>query len=110
MTLWFYETVNKKIPLILWINKQDAVVKNLIRAKLRRMELGNLGNSKSLGAGLYEVKLDVGAGYRLYYSMVGRNIVLLLCAGVKRTQQKDIEVALRYLEDYKIRRKMHGSL
>jgi putative addiction module killer protein len=57
------------------------------------MELGNMGDNKSLGAGLMEMRVDYGPGYRVYYVHHGAAIVILLCAGDKRTQRQDIRRA-----------------
>ncbi len=62
------------------------------------MEQGNLGNSKSLGAGLMEMRVDYGPGYRIYYVHRGATIVILLCAGDKRTQRQDIKQARGLVE------------
>jgi putative addiction module killer protein len=64
---------------------------------------GNFGDCKSLRQGLYELRVDRGPGYRVYYAMIGRECVLLLCGGDKRKQAADIERALEYLKDYKER-------
>ena len=58
---------------------------------------------KALRQGLYELRIDWGPGYRVYYAMIGRECVLLLCGGDKRKQAADIEPALEYLKDYKER-------
>jgi putative addiction module killer protein len=63
-----------------------------------RMELGNLGDSKSLRGGLMEMRIDYGSGYRVYYVRRGTEIVILLCAGDKRTQQQDIKRARELAE------------
>jgi len=62
-----------------------------------------LGDCKSLRQGLFELHIDWGPGYRVYYAMIGRECVLLLCGGDKRKQPADIERALEYLKDYKER-------
>jgi len=62
------------------------------------MEQGNLGDSRSLGAGLMEVRVDYGPSYRIYYARHGAMIVILLCAGDKRTQRQDIKRARGLLE------------
>jgi putative addiction module killer protein len=62
------------------------------------MEQGNLGDSKSLGAGLMEMRVDYGPGYRVYYVHRGATIVILLCAGDKRTQRQDIKRAMGLME------------
>ena len=68
-----------------------------------RLNLGNFGGCKSLGGGLHELKIDFGPGYRVYFADVENVIVLLLWGGDKSTQAKDIDVAKKYLADYKKR-------
>lgn len=69
------------------------------------MRNGNFGNHKFCRDGVWELVINVSAGYRVYYSMIGNTIVLLLCAGSKRTQDKDIEKAIMYLKDFKEKNK-----
>lgn len=64
-----------------------------IAARIRRLEQGNPGDSKSVGAGLLEMRIDYGPGYRVYYIRRGAMIVILLCGGDKRAQQRDIKRA-----------------
>jgi putative addiction module killer protein len=64
-----------------------------IGARIRRLEQGNPGDTKSLGAGLLEMRIDYGPGYRVYYVRRGPVIVMLLCGGDKRAQQRDIRRA-----------------
>ena len=77
---------------------RDANVVARIIARIRRVELGNLGDSKSLRGGLMEMRIDYGPGYRVYYVRRGAEIVILLCAGEKRTQQRDIKRARELAE------------
>jgi putative addiction module killer protein len=72
--------------------KDDNAVARIV-ARIRRMEQGNPGDTKSVGAGVMEIRVDYGPGYRIYYMQHGAAIVILLCAGDKRTQQKDIKRA-----------------
>lgn len=102
-----YETENKKLPFDLWLNKQDHTLRGIISAKLRKMSLGNLGICEPVGDGISEVKINLGAGYRIYFIIKARKILLLLCAGEKKTQSKDIQKAKEYLKDYKKRGKSH---
>ena len=74
-----------------------------IYTRIERLRNGNLGDSKSLGGGLLELRIDVGPGYRIYYAMIGKSCVLLLCGGAKRGQSADIQRAPRYLIDYRER-------
>lgn len=60
------------------------------------MKLGNFGIIKALGDGVIELKIDYGPGYRVYYAMNGKTVVLLLIGGDKTTQTKDIRVAKAY--------------
>ena len=82
-----------------WVRRlRDANAVARIVSRIRRMELGNLGDSKSLRGGLMEMRIDYGAGYRVYYVRRGTEIVILLCAGDKRTQQQDIKRARKLAE------------
>ena len=81
----------------------DARAQAKIASRINRLAVGNFGDCKSLRHGLYELRIDLGPGYRVYYAMLGRACVLLLCGGDKRRQSRDIERALEYLKDYKER-------
>ena len=99
-----YETKDGKIPFNDWLlDLSDIKARQNIRARLGRMSLGNFDNCKTIDAGISELKVDFGPGYRIYFSLIGKVVVLLLCAGSKRTQSKDIEKAKNYLQDYKVR-------
>jgi putative addiction module killer protein len=75
----------------------NAVVR--IVARIRRMEMGNPGDAKSVGNSVMEMRIDYGPGYRVYYSQRGTEVVILLCAGDKRTQRQDIKRALALAEN-----------
>lgn len=75
---------------------RDKVAMYRIRARLDRVALGNFGATKPVGEGVSELKIDHGPGYRVYYAMTGKTVVLLLIGGDKSTQQKDIETAKSY--------------
>lgn len=72
---------------------KDANAAARIVARIRRLEQGNPGDSKSVGKGVLEMRIDYGPGYRVYYTHRGAQIVILLCGGDKRTQQQDIKQA-----------------
>ena len=74
-----------------------------IRQRINRLIAGNFGDCKPLEYGVWELRIDYGPGYRVYYGMVGKTVVLLLCGGDKRKQQADIRCAVAYLHDYKTR-------
>jgi putative addiction module killer protein len=70
---------------------KDAVAR--IAARIRRLELGNLGDVKQVGEGVSELRIDYGPGYRIYFVQHGDTVVILLCGGDKRTQNKDVKTA-----------------
>ena len=79
-----------------WLRRlRDANAVARITGRIRRMEMGNPGDSRSVGQGVLEMRIDYGPGYRIYYVHRGAQIVILLCGGDKRTQQQDIKEALR---------------
>jgi len=82
---------------------KDARTQAKIVARIDRLSVGNFGDCKALGGGLFELRIDWGPGYRVYYALVGKACVLLLCGGDKRTQSSDIKRALLYLKDYRER-------
>lgn len=82
---------------------KDAKAQAKIITRIDRLSVGNFGDSKSLGAGLYELRIDWGPGYRVYYAFTGKACVLLLCGGDKRKQSADIKRALEYFKDYRAR-------
>ena len=81
----------------------DARTQAKIASRINRLAAGNFGDCKSLRQGVSELRIDWGSGYRVYYAMIGRECVVLLCGGDKRRQSSDIERALQYLKDYKER-------
>lgn len=68
------------------------------------MEQGNLGDSKSLGGGVQELRVDYGPGYRVYYGKDGDRLIILLAGGTKRSQSRDIQEAKRRWTNYKQQR------
>ena len=81
----------------------DARTQAKIASRINRLAAGNFGDCKPLRQGVSELRIDWGSGYRVYYAMIGRECVVLLCGGDKRRQSSDIERALQYLKDYKER-------
>jgi putative addiction module killer protein len=91
-------------PFSEWLaSLRDLQAKTAIRRRIDRIGAGNPGNTKPLRNGISEIKIDMGPGYRVYYSHHGHTIVLLLCGGDKRTQDADIAKAVGYWEDWKNR-------
>lgn len=91
-----------KKPFADWFAKfKDSKIKARIRQRINRLEEGNYGDYKSVGDGVYELRLFFGSGYRIYFAEVGDTVVLLLCAGDKSSQSKDIEKAKEYWKEFK---------
>ncbi len=78
---------------------KDGQGKARILNRLRRLELGNKGDFKNIDGNLYELRIDVGKGWRVYYQQQGIEIVLLLLTGNKSTQSKDIKTVKRWLNE-----------
>jgi putative addiction module killer protein len=77
-----------------WLHRlRDADAVARIVARIRRMEQGNPGDTRSVGKGILEMRIAYGPGYRVYYLHRGAQVVILLCGGDKRTQQQDIKRA-----------------
>lgn len=85
-----------------WLKRlKDIDARARINVRIKRISLtGNFGDVKPVGDGVYEMRIDYGPGYRVYYSCRETEIVLLLIGGDKSTQQKDIEKAKRLNAEY----------
>jgi putative addiction module killer protein len=78
---------------------RDREARVRITIRLRRLSLGNPGDVKSVGGGVSEMRIDYGPGYRVYFARRGDLIVVLLCGGDKRTQDRDIARAIRLAQE-----------
>jgi putative addiction module killer protein len=97
-----FRTADERAPFDEWLrglNDQNAVAR--ILARLVRVRLGNLGDCRSVGEGVSELRVDYGPGYRVYFGQQGRTVVVLLCGGDKRTQDRDIRNAKQYWAYFK---------
>jgi putative addiction module killer protein len=102
--LYYYQTAAGERPFVRWLARLgDRQARARIEARLARVAAGNPGDVERVGEGVLELRVDWGPGYRVYFSEFGQAIVLLLCGGDKRTQQRDIKRAKDYLQDYKER-------
>lgn len=78
---------------------KDRKAQARILARLESVRFGNLGDSKSLGGGVHELRVHVGPGYRRYYAKRKQVLIILLCGGDKSTQPRDIDRAKRALKE-----------
>ncbi len=85
-----------------WLHRLgDGRAKARIASRIRRMESGNPGDTRSLGNALQEMRIDYGPGYRIYFFYRGKSLVILLAGGDKRTQAQDILRAKKLMEELK---------
>ncbi|MGC9223740.1 MAG: type II toxin-antitoxin system RelE/ParE family toxin [Terracidiphilus sp.] len=77
-----------------WLDElKDMRVRGAVAERIKRLSFGLLGDFKAVGGGVIELRIDFGAGWRLYYTQCGAQIVVLLAGGSKRTQKRDIQRA-----------------
>lgn len=88
-----YITDNNRSYFSDWLNRLDRSVKARVLTRIDRIRRGNFGDAKSVGGGVFELRLDFGPGYRVYFGRDGEKIVILLCGGDKGSQSKDMERA-----------------
>ena len=84
---------------------RDVTTRVRITRCVDRVKQGNFGDHKFERDGVWEIRLDFGPGYRIYYSKTGETVVLLLAGGDKSSQEKDLRAAVAHLQDYKRRNK-----
>ncbi|MGH8022872.1 MAG: type II toxin-antitoxin system RelE/ParE family toxin [Limisphaerales bacterium] len=92
---------NGHSPYAEWHDSLDNVTTERVDRYLRRLEQGNFGAAKPLRDGVFELRLDFGPGYRVYYGREGRTIIILLGGGSKRRQDADITAAVERWKRYK---------
>jgi len=105
MHLAEYLDEKDRSPFETWFKRINAQAAAKVTTALVRLEGGNTSNVKSLGGGVYELKIDFGPGYRVYYGYDGPKVVILLAGGTKKRQDKDIDTAKNRWADYKARKK-----
>lgn len=101
-----YLTADGISPFRRWFESLDAVAAAKVTLAQLRMATGNFSNVKGVGSGVFEIRIDFGPGYRIYFGKDGSQIVILLAGGTKKRQQADIETAQERWRDYKRRSRM----
>ncbi len=99
-----YQSANSKVPFKEWIDYLDIKTRNRIETRVDRLAGGNAGDYRSVGGGIFEMRLHFGPGYRIYYAYDGFEIVLLLLGGDKSTQADDIWKAKIFWQDHQKRK------
>ena len=101
MVIRHYLTESGKDPFQQWLDElTDQKGRVVVQRRIDRIINANFGDHKFCRDGVWELRIDFGPGYRVYYGREGKTIVLLLCGGSKRTQSADINQAVRYWRDY----------
>jgi putative addiction module killer protein len=101
-----YRTVQGREPFSDWLSDLgDRQAKARILVCLERLELGNVGDCKFVGGGVSELRVDWGPGYRVYFGRDGRSVIVLICGGDKRRQDRDIKRAMELWQDYESRKR-----
>jgi len=99
--LRIYETDDGNAPFSAWLDSlRDREARARIKKRLGRVVLGNLGDYRSVGGGVFEFKIDYGSGYRVYFAQTEVLILLLLCGGDKSTQERDILKAKQFWANF----------
>ena len=95
-------------PYAKWFNRLNAPAAAKVVTALVHMEEGNLSNTKGVGSGVFECRIDFGPGYRVYFGKDGDTLIILLGGGIKKRQQKDILDARTIWKEYKRRKLQEG--
>jgi putative addiction module killer protein len=102
----FYANPNGKVPVRDWLSGlKDTLARAIITKRIRQLGLGQFQHTRFVGKNVWELKVNFGPGFRLYYAINSRNVIFLLAAGTKATQETDIVVAQQRLQALKERNK-----
>jgi putative addiction module killer protein len=95
------ELQNGVVPFDEWFDSlRDQRMQAAVDARLARVRAGNFGDHKSVGGGVFELRISFGPGLRIYYGLQGQKIVILLGGGDKKSQQRDIRRAQEYWRQF----------
>ena len=98
-----YATKTGREPYSVWEDALDTKTKAVVKNRLDRIKLGNFGDAKRIknGDGIWELRVDYGPGYRIYFGKKETTLIILLTGGNKKSQNRDITKAKQYWTDYK---------
>jgi putative addiction module killer protein len=97
----YYVASDGQQPFATWFANLEAVARAKVARAIVRLGQGNFSNAKSVGAGVFEYRIDFGPGYRVYFGQDGPSLVILLAGGTKKRQQRDIDAAHGFWQGYK---------
>jgi len=97
----YYVALSGLQPFAAWFADLEPVARAKVTRAIVRLEQGNFSNVKSVGEGVLEYRIDFGPGYRVYFGRDGEALVILLTGGTKKRQQRDIDAAHAFWQDYK---------
>ncbi len=97
----YYVTKSGRSLFIEWFEKLDYNTQNIVRKRLRRIELGQFGDCENVGGGVFELRIHYASGYRIYFAYENKLVILLILAGDKATQMRDIKKAKMIWEELK---------
>lgn len=99
--IFYYKTSTGKEPFWQWLDELDVKSRAVIKSRIDRMSCGNFGDAKNIknGQGVWELRIDYGPGFRVYFAREQQVVVIILCAGDKGTQSRDIDKAKKYWGD-----------
>ena len=106
VTVLEYIDQTDRSPYRVWFDRLNATAAAKVAVALTRLHQGNLGNTKGVGGGVYEYRIDFGPGYRVYFGKDGDQVVILVGGGTKQRQQQDIRTAIGRWHDYKQRKSL----
>lgn len=105
MRLLEYIDPSGRLPSGHWFDRLDPQAAAKVRVALIRLEQGNVSRVKSVGAGVHEIRIDFGPGYRVYFGRDGEELIILLGGGTKKRQDEDIAEARSCWLDYRRRKR-----
>ena len=97
----YYMATDGRQPFAEWFADLDPVARAKVTRAIARLEQGNVSNVKSVGEGVFEIRIDFGPGYRVYFGRDSHALAILLTGGTKKRQQRDIDAAHARWQDYK---------